>query len=269
MSRITINGLEHHYEVSGQGLPLLLLGDKGWSCEIWKPFAAVMEKQYTVIIPEYRGCGRTNVGDTEITVSSLMEDIATIMTELSLYNVVIMGVGLGGKIALMLADAYPEHVESLIISNTTHGGPQGEVYSREMLELLFLLGSDTEEKIIDTVASKWLSPNTDENLRQWLINRLQHDFPTKAVYQQLLYADAGCDLTEQLRKIKPRIMIIAGCFDVLIEQKSMCNFRWLIPNNHYKEIQGGHLCLLTNALECSNAIQDWLDMKNHDLTGLR
>lgn len=258
MSHVNMNGVDIYFEEIGQGMPLLLLGDKGWEHHIWNPLTKQLQERFRIIMPEFRGSGRSPLGDAPLTATLLMEDMAFLLEYMNLYDVPVVGAGLGGKVAQLLASEFPERIESLILLNTSCGGAEGELYRPEALEKLFNLGSDTPTPELEELAELLLAPQAEPQTKHWLADCIKTYFPPKEVYQQQLLADAGCDLTEALRRMKPRVMVIAGKQDLLIDTGVLSRFVWMIPGGKYQQLEGGHLCMLTQAEACSELIQNWI-----------
>lgn len=261
MSQVNINGVEIYFEEIGEGRPLLLLGDKGWGADFWETLLPKLAEGHRLIMPEFRGSGRSELGAAPLTVTRLMEDMAFIMESLNLKDLAIYGLGLGGKVAVRLAAEYPERIGALILTNTSQGGPEGDLYRREVLETLFQLGSDGDQAAIGEWFKQALYPNEDLKLQSDFISKAIESFPTKEIFQKQLLAEVGSDLTPLLRRLRPAVHILQGESDELIDEKTLQKFRWMIPDCHYEGLPGGHLGLFSRPDPWCHALKELLVKK--------
>src|SRR3712207_9263554 len=78
----TVNGIQMHYVIGGQGEPVVLL--HGWP-ETWYAWHRVMPalaKNYTVIAPDLRGLGDSSKPPTGYDGKTVAEDIHQLVTQL-------------------------------------------------------------------------------------------------------------------------------------------------------------------------------------------
>lgn len=258
MSHVNINGVEIYFEEIGEGRPLLLLGDKGWGAGLWEPLLPGLTEGHRLIIPEFRGSGRSELGTAPLTVTLLMEDMAFIIELLNLQDLAVYGLGLGGKVAIKLAAEYPERIGALILTNTSQGGPEGDLYRKESLENLFQLGSDGDLSAIEAWIHQALLPDEDSELERHLVAAVGQDFPLREVFQKQFLAEVGCDLASALRRLRPSVFIFQGEADRLSDERVLQKFRWMIPDSVFVSLPGGHLGLLSQTASWTKHIREVL-----------
>jgi pimeloyl-ACP methyl ester carboxylesterase len=117
------NGIRMHYVTQGEGpLVVLLHGFPefwySWRYQI--PFLA--EHGFKVVAPDLRGYNMTDKPHTGYDVSTLIRDIADLITGLGREKAVIVGHDWGGVLAWAFAIRYPEMTERLIVLNAPHPG---------------------------------------------------------------------------------------------------------------------------------------------------
>ena len=98
----TVNGIQLHYVIGGQGDPVVLL--HGWP-ETWYEWRHVMPalaKNYTVIAPDLRGHGDSSKPPTGYDGKTLAEDIYQLVTKLGYKSIFLVGHDVGGPSCLSL-----------------------------------------------------------------------------------------------------------------------------------------------------------------------
>jgi len=117
MSSITVNGAELHYEVRGEGAPLLLImGASGYG-GVFAQLAERLVDEFTVVTYDRRGNGRSPrpEGWSETSPEEQADDAAGLLRALGLAPAAIFGTSSGGVFALEVAIRHPEVVRAAIL----------------------------------------------------------------------------------------------------------------------------------------------------------
>lgn len=105
-----------HYEISGEGMPLLLIAGMMSDNASWAPLVPLLEPHFTIIRPDNRTTGRTTPWDAPASVDIFASDCAALVDHLNLGPAHVMGHSLGGMIATRLASAHPHAVKTLTLA---------------------------------------------------------------------------------------------------------------------------------------------------------
>jgi pimeloyl-ACP methyl ester carboxylesterase len=90
----------------------------------WEPsFLAMLARHYTVIVFDLPGIGYSTPVTAPVTLSWLADETAGLIQALSLVHTTVVGWGLGGDVALALAERHPASLGSLVLVDTSAGGP--------------------------------------------------------------------------------------------------------------------------------------------------
>ena len=119
MPTVQENGIGIYYEVQGEGDPLLLIGGLAIDLTQMKDIVGGLSKRQKVIAFDNRGVGRTDKPDTPYTIDIMAEDAAGLLKAVGDYPAHVLGISMGGRIALALALGHPELVKSLILASTS------------------------------------------------------------------------------------------------------------------------------------------------------
>jgi pimeloyl-ACP methyl ester carboxylesterase len=118
----TVNGIQLHYVMGGEGDPVVLL--HGWP-ETWYGWHKIMPalaKNYTVIAPDLRGLGDSSKPPSGYDGTTLAEDIYQLVTQLGFETIYLVGHDIGTQVAYSYAAAHPMKVEKLAVMELTIPG---------------------------------------------------------------------------------------------------------------------------------------------------
>ncbi|MES5823553.1 alpha/beta hydrolase [Streptomyces sp. RG80] len=109
------------------GKTLLLHGLAGHMGEWDALLPALLTSGFRVVTYDARAHGASTRRPPTVTRQSYVDDAATLVTELALAPVTLIGQSLGGHTAMLLASARPELVDALILVEAGPAGPSPEV----------------------------------------------------------------------------------------------------------------------------------------------
>lgn len=112
----TINGLKLHYLDWGNqaAQPMVLLHGFCSYAHYWDFFARNMRHHYHVLAPDLRGHGDSGQAQS-YTLEDGAHDVEQFAHALKLEDVVLVGVSMGGLIAMLYAATYPQRLSKLVI----------------------------------------------------------------------------------------------------------------------------------------------------------
>jgi pimeloyl-ACP methyl ester carboxylesterase len=115
------DGVEIAATVHSKGQPSVVLVH-GWMCDqtYWEAQIPALSERFGVVTVDLAGHGLSGVGRQAWTIASLGDDIATVISQLQLDNVVVIGHSMGGRVGLEVARLIPETVISVIGVDTLH-----------------------------------------------------------------------------------------------------------------------------------------------------
>lgn len=112
--KVPVGGAEIHYEIHGDGPPLVLLhGGVNPSDTFGAPLAA-MARTHRVIAIHLRGHGFSTDSDEPWSTEAMADDVAAVLRQLGIGKARFMGYSLGAAISLQVAIRHPELVEKLV-----------------------------------------------------------------------------------------------------------------------------------------------------------
>ncbi len=142
-----VNGVNYYYAVYGTGEPLLLLHGGMFHTEMFGPNLTKLVQSRQVIGVDLQGHGRTPLGDREISLVDIGNDMAGVLKKLGYDKVDVLGYSMGGGVAFQLAAQYPEMVRRLVLVSTPYA--QDGFYP-EMLPLQAAMSAAMAEQMKET-----------------------------------------------------------------------------------------------------------------------
>ena len=119
------HGVRIHYEVEGQGPPLVLRHGFSMTSEDWHEYGYVagLRDRYTLILMDGRGYGASDKPhDPNAYIwPHVVGDVIAVIDELRLSQVHYWGWSLGGWVAFALAQASPEPLKTVIMGGACAG----------------------------------------------------------------------------------------------------------------------------------------------------
>ncbi|HEY2302018.1 MAG TPA: alpha/beta hydrolase [Acidimicrobiales bacterium] len=107
-------------DVRGHGPPVVLLHGQPGSAADWGPLRRLLEDDYTVIVPDRPGYGRT--GGTALGFRGNADAIADLLDRYGISSATIVGHSWGGGVAIALAEGHPGRVAGLVLVSSIGPG---------------------------------------------------------------------------------------------------------------------------------------------------
>lgn len=104
--------MDLHYDIQGQGQPIVMIHGGGADRRDWVYLAPLLARHYQVVTFDSRGCGQS---PSQTEPANYMEDVLALLNHLSIKKAVLIGHSIGGHIAAEFALAYPERIQGLIV----------------------------------------------------------------------------------------------------------------------------------------------------------
>jgi pimeloyl-ACP methyl ester carboxylesterase len=211
MEHQVVNGVRLACRVEGQGPPVLLLHGLGGSHAAWRKQGPEFARRYRVVAPDLRGFGASERQEP-FTVQQHARDAAALLDALGIPRAHVVGLSMGGAVAMELALSEPQRVAGLVLANTA---PSFELrgwqrrymgFSRLLLALLFGVGGVA--RLFSTAV--FPAPH-QESLRKRLLERASHT--SRWVYIASLRALVRWDAEERLPRLGSPTLVIGAEHD--------------------------------------------------------
>jgi 3-oxoadipate enol-lactonase len=250
MKKEKINNIEIAYERRGKGTPLVLIHGYPLDHSIWNEVAALLEKDFDVILPDLRGFGESTTVETAYGMNEIASDISQLLGKLKIEKAIIAGHSMGGYVALAFANKYPDQVSGLALI-----GSQALADPPERKEGRYKTAAEVPEKGVNVVVpmTDKLSPNP--NVREAVRPLIERQSKSGVVGALKAMAERE-DARAWLPAFKFPIVLIHGDADELIPVERAQEIQEALPNAQLVELPGaGHLAMMEVPLKTAEALK--------------
>lgn len=117
---VNVDGGRLFYEAAGAGPAVVFIHGFALDTRMWDSQWKVFARRYRVIRYDVRGFGQSSLPTQEI--FSHLEDLHTLLQHFTATPAHLVGLSMGGGLAIDFALLYPAHVRSLVLADSTLGG---------------------------------------------------------------------------------------------------------------------------------------------------
>lgn len=244
MPYLSVGELEIHYEIKGNGKPLIILHGMGNNSQSWKHQVAGLSQEYAVIAWDAPGYGKSSDPKKEFKDFSEFADVLKgFIDGLNYDSITLLGHSMGSAIALDFCYRYPDRVERLIISDATRGaaGLSREENEKKLAVRLNNIDTLDPRDIAIQRVKELLAPNPNIEVKKEAERIMSQVRPMG--YKSVAYSLFHLNQMGILNHIKVPTLIICGELDRVTPVSESRIFHDNIPNSELVTIPGaGHLC---------------------------
>ncbi len=135
MTLLNRHDVELHYEVSGEGPPVLFIQGVGVAGSGWEAQTSVLAAEFQTLRFDNRGLGRSVRIQGPVSIEAMADDASALLNAVGWESAHIVGHSMGGVIAQQLALNQPERVRSLALLCTFARGKQAARLSPKIVWL--------------------------------------------------------------------------------------------------------------------------------------
>lgn len=237
---------------------IFLLHGLGASAESWLlQLPALVRAGYRPVAPDLRGFGKSTYPGAQ-NIQSMAEDIDTLRSHLGLPAVHIVGISMGGTVALQYALMFPECVRKLVLTNTfAHIRPKNWAYYLYYAYRFFLVHTLGLKAQARAVSYRIFPKPEQEQLRGMLIDQIVQSDPR--AYRAALRSLARFNVTRRLKEIKMPTLVITGSEDNTISPSIQEKMADAIPGAKKALIPGaGHAVSVDSPHRYNKILLDFL-----------
>jgi 3-oxoadipate enol-lactonase len=249
-----------HYEIQGEGPPLLLVAGLGGGTWSWYGQAPYFSARYRTITFDNRGAGRSDMPHGPYRMEQLAEDARCLLDHLGIERTFVLGLSMGGMIAQELALLAPHRIQALFLGCTHGGGPSRVPSAPAVIETLLSNAGLSREEVIEKNLPIFLSEGCrkkqPELVTAYCAAQLAAPEQPEYAFQAQLAAISTFDAGDRLRLIKVPTMIAAGSEDVLIPPENAQVLARKLPGAEVVVIPGAGHALHAECPDRLNALVD-------------
>ena len=258
MPQIRLGDLDVSYELTGSGVPVVLVHGLGSSGRDWEWQVPALEGSYRVLTYDVRGHGRTSKPRGPYSVKQFADDLAGLLEHLDHRPAHVVGISMGGMIAFQLAVDHPELVRSLTIVNSGPALVPHTFAEHVAIWTRRALAKVRGPAAMGSVLAPRLFPSAgQEALRREFIARWAEN--DKGAYYAALNAIIGWSVADRVGSLRVPVLVLASDHDYTpVAAKEA--FLGLIPGARLQVIADAHHAVPLERPEAFNAaLREFLD----------
>jgi len=224
-----INGIEIYYEEHGQGAPIVFSHEFAGDYRSWAPQVRFFARRYRTITYCARGYPPSSV-PTELAAYSeeqSVEDLYELIRFLGIEKAHVVGLSMGGNVALKIGLAHPEVCASLVVAGAGFGSVNPEEFrqnARETADMFERVGIETAAETYGRGPSRLRFEQKDPHGFAEIVDQLKtHSTLGSAMTMRGVQGTRKTiyEVADQLPSLQVPTLVIAGDEDELALEPSL------------------------------------------------
>lgn len=205
-------GADIYFEVHGDGPPVLLVHGYPLSGALWDDVVPHLAKDHRVIVPDLRGHGRSEATDS-VTIDGMADDLVAVLEAADEERpVVLVGMSMGGYVALSFCRRHRERVRGLALVDSRASADTAEAAENRRKTAAQVLEQGTATSVAEGMAGKLFADDVDADLRDRWRERMAATSPEGVAAALHAMADRS-DSSDFLRATDLPLLVIVGSED--------------------------------------------------------
>ncbi|WP_284617623.1 alpha/beta fold hydrolase [Aquabacterium humicola] len=245
MPNVISDGVSIHYEVRGQGTPVLLLAGLAGIGASWGPQIDLFAAHHRVIVPDHRGTGASEHTAQGMTIAQHARDMARVIDAAACGPVHVVGSSTGGAIAQRLAIKHRELLRSATIISSI---ARADAYYRRQFEMRRRMLTDsglrasTEANALFLFSARFMREQP-ERVQAWVDAASAGPFEPEIAFARIDMI-VGHDAWDDLPSITTPTLVLVGERDACAPTHFSAELAQRIPGAEFIVLDGGHFIFL-------------------------
>lgn len=260
--KATINGIEISYRDQGSGVPAIFIHAFPLNQSMWDDQFSRLREHCRVITLDLRGFGRSESPQGPSSMDEMAADVRGLMTFLGVDRAVLVGLSMGGYVALAFYRNYPNAVSAMVLADTRASADTSEARERRLKS-----AEKAEAEGSSVIASDMiplLLGETTLETRPEIVARVRSMIeanPPFVIASAQRAMAARRDSTELLASIDFPVQIVFGSEDKLTNLEEAEGLRSSIKGSRFRVIEwAGHLSNLERPEEFNKVLLEFIEL---------
>lgn len=259
MPYVMSDGVSIHYEVKGQGSPVLLLAGLAGAGASWGPQIDLFAEHHQVIVADHRGTGASEHTARDMTIAQHARDMARVIEAVGCGPVHVVGSSTGGAIAQLLAINHRELLRSATIVSSI---ARADAFYRRQFDMRRRMLADsglrasTEANALFLFDPKFIREHP-EQVQAWVNTSSAGTFEPEIGFARIDMI-VGHDAFDDLQSITTPTLVLVGERDFCAPPYFSAELAERIPGAEFATLDGGHLIFLEKPVLLHDAVEAFI-----------
>jgi pimeloyl-ACP methyl ester carboxylesterase len=199
------------YDDRGSGPAVVLIHGHPFDRSLWRPQLESLGATWRIVAPDLRGFGESAATPGAVSMREFADDVWELLAELAIDAVAVVGLSMGGLVAMEMAIAQPQRVWALGLVATT-AQPVGEGERERRLALADRVEAEGMGVMLDYMSPQF-GPDPDPQVVEHVESMITRNSPAGAA-AALRGRAARPDYRPGLRELAIPSFVCAGTHDV-------------------------------------------------------
>jgi pimeloyl-ACP methyl ester carboxylesterase len=260
---LDVEGFRIAYDEHGQAVStpkIVLLHAFPLSRLMWEPQIEEIRGVAHVVAPDMRGHGASDVAEGVTPLERMADDVDALVESLGLAPFVLVGLSMGGYVALAYMRKHAEKVRALVLADTQAGADTEEAKAGRYA-LIQEIADGGPAVVAEKMLPRLLSPSAAEKSPELVVavRRMIETTSAAGMVGALAGMAERPDSTDLLPGIAVPTMIVVGSEDAVTPREKAEGMAAAIPGARLEVIEGaGHLSNFEQPAEFTRVLKDFL-----------
>jgi len=230
-----------HYEIKGEGKPVIFLHGYLENLKMWKGFAEELSRNYKIILIDLPGHGKSKSYHKTHTMEFMAQKVNEVLEKLQIDKAIMVGHSMGGYVTLAFAGLFPEKLKAIVLQNSS-SLPDLEEKKAQRLKAVETAHKNLDTLIKMSVPSLFAEKNLSDLKEEIEFAKgLARETSLEGVEAALRGMRERPDRTKILDDFEGKIGIIIGKYDKAVNPEELKKIIPAKENITVKELETGHM----------------------------
>lgn len=259
MPHVTSDGVSIHYDVHGQGSPVLLLAGLAGIGASWGPQIELFAANHQVIVPDHRGTGASEHTSSGMTIQQHAQDMARVIDAVGSGPVHVIGSSTGGAIAQLLAI---HHRQRLLSATIVSSIARADAFYRRQFDMRRRMLTDSGLRASTEANALFLfdpvfTREHPEQVQAWVDKASAGTFEPEIAFARIDMI-VGHDAYDDLPSITTPTLVLVGRHDFCAPPHFSAELAARIPGAEFAVLDGGHFIFLEQPFLLHDTIEAFI-----------
>jgi len=257
---IEVGGIRMGYDMEGGGAPLVLLHGFPLNRAMWRAQVAGLRDRFTVIAPDFRGFGDSQIPRDPVTMNAYAQDVLALMDALGCPRFALGGLSMGGYVAFRVMALAADRVSALLIADS-RAEPDTEEGRQRRYAAVARIENEGPAGYLEEFAGMVVGPTTRAQ-RPEVVQAVREIIgapPARSLTAALSAMASRPDSRSLLSEVKVPALVVVGEEDTLTPPEAAEAMVAALPNARIVRIPAaGHMSNLEAPETFTRAVREFL-----------